>query len=265
MTNGQEAERSRIAHGLHDDTVQALVAISQSIELSRNWISEDQARAISMLQLARTQAVETVSNLRRLIANLRPPMLDELGLVPALRMLTEDQAAHIPVTLTVTGAERRIDAAQELALFRSAQEAIRNAQRYSQAEHIRVEVVYSPSELQLSVQDDGIGFALPESLDDLASDGHYGLLGIQERLEFLKGSARITSLPAKGTNIKLTISLDTSNQPTETVRDPVCGAIIEPEQAFGSNKYEGKRYYFCCPVCQGAFQKETELYLSSCA
>lgn len=117
LTDGQEAERARIAHELHDDTVQSLVAIAQSIELATTWLETDPARARMMLTMARTQAVENVENLRRLIADLRPPALEELGIVAALEMLADDtHKAHVEVQ--ITGNARRIDAAHELTLFR---------------------------------------------------------------------------------------------------------------------------------------------------
>lgn len=127
LTNGQEAERARIARELHDDTVQSLVAIAQSIDLTMNWIGKDPTQSISTLKFARTRAIETVDNLRRMIGNLRPPALEELGLVTALKMLAKD-VSDISVNIKTEGIERRLAEAQELTLFRSAQEAIRNVQ-----------------------------------------------------------------------------------------------------------------------------------------
>lgn len=261
LTNGQEAERARIARDLHDDTVQTLVAIAQSIDLATNWIDTDQPRAVATLKLAREQAVETVDNLRRMIGNLRPPALEELGLVAALKMLAKD-VSGLSIDISIEGIERRLAEAQELTLFRSVQEAIRNAQKYSHAERITVEVHYQPTEVILSVRDDGSGFRMPERLETLAAEGHYGLMGIYERVHSLDGTLRVTSTPGRGTEITMTLPVASTSQPTEVVRDPVCGALIHPQQAYGSTVYQGERYYFCCPVCQGAFQRNPETYLA---
>ncbi len=260
LIDGQEAERARLAHELHDDTVQSLIAIAQSINLATGWIEKDPARAVGMLNAARTQAVESVDSLRGLIANLRPPALEELGLVPALQMLAENEQG-VMLTVTTMGKERRVPEAHELTLFRSAQEAVRNAVRHGQAKHIVIEIHYQPNEIRLVTRDDGKGFNLPKRLDSLADGGHYGLLGMYERVQQLRGSVRISSQRGQGTQIDVLLPLDGRNQPNEAVHDPVCGAIIYPQQAFGSVMYENQRYYFCCPVCQGAFQSNPETYL----
>lgn len=226
---------ARIAHELHDDTVQSLVAIAQSLDLASNWIQRDPEHAAGMLKMAPTQAVETVEGLRRLIADLLPPALEELGLIPALQMLAENED-EIAVTVKATGKERRLYGPRELTLFRSVQEAIRNAQRHGEAKNITVEVDYHPQ---------------------------YGLLGMHERVHHLNGDIHVSSKPGQGTELIVMLPLDTIDQPTEAVRDPVCAAIIQPQQAYGSVQYKDQRYYFCCPVCQGAFQSDAEMYLVS--
>ncbi len=262
LTDGQEAERARIAHELHDETVQSLVAIAQSIDLASSWIQKDPERAAGMLKMARTQAVETVESLRRLIADLRPPALEELGLIPALQMLVENEV-DMDVSVKVVGKERRLDEERELTLFRVAQEAVRNAQRHSHAKNISITADYQLNEIRLMVIDDGIGFQVPDCVDCMAKQGHFGLVGIHERVEHLDGTVRISSRPERGTELSVTLPLSSASQPTETVRDPVCGALIAPQQAYGSVELQGQRYYFCCPVCQGAFQRTPETYLIS--
>jgi signal transduction histidine kinase/YHS domain-containing protein len=262
LTNGQEAERARIARELHDDTVQSLIAIAQSIDLATTWIEREPQRALSTLKMARTNTVETVDNVRRMIANLRPPALEELGLVPALKMLADDIDDFV-VDIKVEGLERRLEEAQELTLFRSAQEAIRNAQKHSQAGHITVTVRYQPTEVTLDIIDNGIGFSKPEKLETLAEAGHYGMVGIAERVRSLDGTLNIKSAPKQGVHLHIALPVSSSFQPTETVRDPVCSANIQPQQAYGSVVYEGERYYFCCPVCQGAFQRNPETYIAA--
>jgi signal transduction histidine kinase/YHS domain-containing protein len=260
LTAGQEAERARIARELHDDTVQSLIAIAQSIELAGKWIEEQPARASDMLRLARAQAVESVDNLRRLIGDLRPPALEELGLVPALRILARDTNA-IEVEVVISGKERRLDETRALALFRGAQEGVHNAGKHSGAERVRVEVAYAQDEVVLTVSDQGAGFVVPQPVSALVEGGRYGLTGMVERVESLGGQVSIRSAPGQGTIVTITLPVQPSAQPAATVRDPVCRADIQPDQAYASVIYEGETYYFCCPVCQGAFQRSPQTYL----
>jgi signal transduction histidine kinase/YHS domain-containing protein len=258
LTEGQEAERLRIARELHDDTIQSLIAISQSVDMAKTWIQSKPAQATQMLSSAREQAVETVSNLRGLIEDLRPPALEELGLAAALEMQSEK--CDFPVKLTIEGHPRRLNEAQELALFRCAQEALSNARRHSQAKEALLRLSYYPQTVQMAISDNGKGFTVPGQLTDLADGGHYGLMGVQERVKQLDGTLEIRSALSKGTYIRVEIPSEPIPQPEDAVRDPVCSAVIQPQQAYASSLHDGERYYFCCPICQGAFQKEPERY-----
>jgi signal transduction histidine kinase/YHS domain-containing protein len=258
LTEGQEAERARIAQELHDETIQALIGIGQGIDLAAHWIDSEPQRGMAMLKAARGQVTDTVDNLRRLIGDLRPPALDELGLAAALRML-----ASPTIRIEIEGAERRLEPQVELALFRIAQEALRNAERHSRADQIEVRLVYQPDAVRLLAHDNGVGFALPHDLESLAERGHYGLLGVRERAAQVKGTATIRSAPGHGTTVEVDVPFAAQAQPGDVVRDPVCSALIQPQRAYGSAEHEGQRYYFCCPVCLGAFKKHPEVYLAS--
>lgn len=260
LANGQEAERARIARDLHDQTVQSLVAIGQSIEMAQKWIETDPVRATKLLQAARAHSLETISELRDLIGDLRPPALDELGLVAALE-LQADRYASLPVTIKVEGNEHRLPEAQELALFRSVQEALINACRHSRATRVDIQVVYEAAGVRLRITDNGTGFTPPKHFDDLIANEHFGLLGIHERIQQLNGKVQIVSEKSVGTTVDIYLPSDNNHQPENTVRDPVCSAVIQPKQAYGSTVFEGQTYYFCCPVCQGAFQLEPRTYL----
>jgi YHS domain-containing protein len=85
---------------------------------------------------------------------------------------------------------------------------------------------------------------------------------MQERVANLNGTLAIVSEPGQGTEIRVDVPLQQIEQPATSVRDPVCGAIIEPDKAYGSVEHDGQRYYFCCPVCQGAFRQNPNLYLA---
>ncbi|MGB7340254.1 MAG: histidine kinase [Phototrophicaceae bacterium] len=260
LTEGQEAERLRIARELHDDTIQSLIAISQGIDMARNWVTSMPNQATQMLTTAREQAVDTVTNLRGLIEDLRPPALEELGLIAALEMQTEK--CHLPVRMKIEGQPRRLDEQQELTLFRCAQEALNNARKHSQAHLINLSLDYQAQGVQMVIADNGKGFKSPTYLTDLADNGHYGLMGMQERVHQLGGKLEIRSTHQQGTRISLYIPSEPAPQPENTVHDPVCSAHIQPQQAYASIRYEGASYYFCCPICQGAFQKEPDRYIN---
>jgi signal transduction histidine kinase/YHS domain-containing protein len=261
LADGQENERKRVARELHDDAVQSTIAITQGIDMAKNWLKTDPDRAIQMLQLVREQGVEIVNSLRNLIGDLRPPALEELGLIPALAMqITMMPSAKIK--LSTHGEARRLEEAQELTLFRATQEALRNITRHTQAKHIHVDVDYQSQGVSLQIQDDGCGFNPPQQLGDLAFQHHYGLLGVQERVISLDGRFKIDSQIGKGTTLHIYLPTVAHNQPGDRVCDPVCSALIEPHQAYASVLYEDETHYFCCPVCQGAFQKDPVLYLN---
>jgi len=257
----QENERKRIARELHDDAVQATIAVTQSIDMAKNWVKTDPDRAIQMLQLVREQAVEIVTHLRNLIGNLRPPALEELGLIPALQMQFNLIQA-IPITFKTHGEPRRLEELQELALFRAVQEALRNAIRHSHAKQITVNLYYDIHDVSLSVQDDGNGFDVPPTLGELALQHHFGLLGIQERAKSLGGRIRVDSQLGKGTEVHICLSTTSNALTNSWVYDPVCNAYLDPTQAYGHILYHQQTYYFCCPVCQGAFQNAPQLYLN---
>ncbi|MEQ8676141.1 MAG: histidine kinase [Aggregatilineales bacterium] len=256
---GQETERARVARELHDDTVQSLIAIAQSIDLTRAWISTQPEQAITLLDASRKQTIDAVDGLRNLIADLRPPALDELGLIPALYLLAE-KTQSVDVQVAVNGRVNRMDEGYELALFRVAQEAIHNAERHGAAKQVKISVDCIDSGVKLTVQDDGRGFTVPDDLTELATEKHFGLLGIYERITHLDGQFSIKS-GATGTTIDVFLPKNGATQPAQTVRDPVCSALIEPHAAYGHTEFQGETYYFCCPVCQGAFQKNPDLYL----
>ena len=262
LAAGQEAERKRIAQELHDDTIQSLVAITQGIDLARGWVQSDKQRASSMLQTTRANMVEIITRIRDLIGGLRPPALEELGLVPALKM----EVANLPdseVELQVMGDIRRLDEGRELILFRVAQEALRNISKHADAKHVNITLAYLRESINLAIGDNGCGFYPPANLGDLAFMNHYGLLGIQERVMSLNGQLEIESNVGQGTQIRISLPTDSEGQPDQFVRDPVCSALIEPHRAYSYITSNGVTYYFCCPVCQGAFQKQPNSYLTN--
>ncbi|MBZ0289182.1 MAG: sensor histidine kinase [Anaerolineae bacterium] len=198
LTESQENERKRLAREIHDDTIQSLVLVAHHIERA----GQDSPATTEHLERARRQVIRTIDNLRQMIAGLRPTILDELGLAVAIEALCEQ---HPALEFSVQGDVYGIDHAQELALFRAAQEAIRNAERHARAKRISATLIYSARGVTLEVCDDGIGFLMPQHLQEFAVRGHFGLIGIRERILHLGGQINLISELAGGTRVTVTV------------------------------------------------------------
>ncbi len=203
VTQGQEAERARLARELHDGPVQELIALSQMAEMAQRLIERgegEQARAL--LEKMRQAELETIDAVRRLIGALRPAYLEDLGFVPALEALVQqaDRQSEAQIRLICEGGYR-LAPEIELAVYRVVQEALHNALQHAHAQHIVVQVRYGEDGVTLTVTDDGVGFILPPRPDLLTREGHFGLMGMQERISRLGGSLRIETAPGQGTRL----------------------------------------------------------------
>ena len=206
-TRAQEEERKRIARELHDDAAQDLVALSRQIENFASASGRLSRRQVELLEELRGQVDKILEGVRRFSQDLRPSILDDLGLLPALEWLTSDVSEHfgIEVGMAVVGAERRFSTEVELALFRIAQEALRNVWRHSGALRARVTVEFADGKTALTVTDDGRGFVVPQRPDDMAKAGKLGLGGMQERARLIGGTLTLRSRPRKGTTVTVEV------------------------------------------------------------
>lgn len=205
ITSAQEEERTRLARELHDDTIQAVVALKQRVQLAQRSI-KDQAGKESLRELE-SLAEQTVQNLRRLTRALRPIYLEDLGLVTALDMLAREtgQNTGLQVNFQKTGQEHRLPREVELSLYRIAQEALTNVVKHSDATNADLMIGFGQQDIVLQVIDNGIGFDIPKSPTDLAPNGHFGLLGIHERVDLIGARLELESAKDKGT--RLTVRL----------------------------------------------------------
>ena len=204
VTQGQEAERARLAQELHDGPVQDLIALGQRAEMARRLVGRGETeRAQALLEEIRQAGLGTVEELRRIIGALRPVYLEDLGFLPALEMLVREMAgrATAQIRLERQGAVRRCTPEVELAAYRIAQEALSNAVQHARAQHVVVAVRCDPKDLILSIIDDGVGFTLPPRPDVLTQAGHFGLVGMQERATRLGGVLQVDTAPGQGTRI----------------------------------------------------------------
>jgi len=204
VTRGQEAERARLARELHDGPVQELIALGQMAEMTQRLIERGETeRARSLLEEMRQAELKTVEELRRLTGALRPAYLEDLGFVPALEALVQqaDRQSEARIRLERGEGIHRLAPEVELAAYRIAQEALHNALQHAQARDIVVRVRCDEGGITLTVADDGVGFILPPRPDLLTRKGHFGLVGMQERVSRLGGTLRIDTAPGKGTRI----------------------------------------------------------------
>lgn len=207
ITKGQEDERLRLAHDLHDDTIQSLIALKQRVQLAKMNLSRD-ASPKALIELE-ALAEQTIENLRRTTRALRPIYLEDLGLLAALEMLASEtgQSAHIKVDFHHTGTERRLPADVELALYRMAQESLNNMARHAQATYASVQIEFKPQSITLQITDNGAGFVVPKSPAAFVSGGHFGLIGLYERAQLIGAQLDITSTTGKGTEVEIYLSL----------------------------------------------------------
>lgn len=255
LTDAQEAERERVARELHDDTVQRLIALGQAVERAQRAIARnDTDRAAEHLATLRSEITATVQALRTIIGDLRPPALEDLGLVPAIELFIQRSQNAPEVTINVEGMERRLDPSSEIALFRIVQEAWSNIQRHAQAQNVTINLRYGRDALDVEIADDGRGFVPPRS--DAPEPGKFGLRGMQERATLVGGTLEIESAPEQGTRIRIRMPY-----PGVAGRDPICNMVVGPDAL--SAEYNGQIYRFCSHACCDLFLGEPERYVNT--
>lgn len=206
ITAAQEEERMRLARELHDDTIQAVIALKQRVQLAQKSVKDQNGR--QSLKELETLAEQTIENLRRLTRALRPIYLEDLGLVTALDMLAREtsQANHLEVDFQQSGQEHRMSREVELALYRIAQEALNNVVHHAKAQHAALHIGFD-KEIKLEVTDDGIGFSVPKSPTDFAPSGHFGLLGMGERADLIGARLEVQSEAGRGTRLSVRLAV----------------------------------------------------------
>jgi len=208
ITKAQEEERKRIAREIHDESIQSLATLALGIDAiarEKERLPED---VIGHLKGLRTEANSILDGLRRFSHELRPGDIDHVGLVPALEFLTDElnKENRVKANLEVAGSERRLIPDTELALFRIAQEALRNVKRHSRATRVTIRLKFIRGRVRLTVSDDGRGFEPPDTLSDFAVESKLGLVGIQERTRLLRGKLLVRSWVGRGTMVVVEVA-----------------------------------------------------------
>lgn len=204
----QEEERKRLARELHDGIAQTIANVVLRAEIAERMMEKNQTNGMeSEIAALKKQARSGMEEIRKIIFNLRPMALDDLGLVPLLRKFAQDfeEKEKIHTDFEVIGKEYRLPSAMEAAIYRLVQEAFSNVQKHADATHVGLELTFQSQMVKLVIQDNGKGFVL-DTLQDKISDGsHFGLLGMKERVELLEGRLEIDSRPKEGTKVTMLI------------------------------------------------------------
>ncbi len=195
----RETEKQSVAHELHDVVLQKAVDIAHEIDDVLEEVPDEVSR--TRLKKLRTDVEDMMEQTRQVVRDLRPPMLDEIGLVGSLKELTDSRAEQgIELTLSVRGEERRLPDLMEAALFRIAEEALNNIRRHSQATRIEIVVEFAAEEVRLRLSDNGVGFVLP-TYRELVGKSKFGIVDMSERARLAGGNFRIESAVGRGTVI----------------------------------------------------------------
>jgi len=210
VLQAQEEERKRISRELHDDAGQSLLLLIHRLDaLASDPESKLSKQSKEKITRLHGLAVKILDGLRHYAQELRPAILDHMGLVAALGWMAEnlDRERRTKVVVEVRGTECELSPEAKLVLFRIAQEALNNVKKHSGATRAVVKLEYEPQKIILTVTDNGKGFELPERLSDLASIGKLGLTGMEERARLLGGTLQVQSKLGQGTTITAELPL----------------------------------------------------------
>jgi len=205
----QEEERKRVAREIHDGPAQAMANVVLRAEFCEKLLINNREQVVEELRGLKIAVKQSLQEIRRIIFNLRPMTLDDLGLVPTIkRYLTElKDREGFEVKLEVRGEEKRLANTYEVALFRLIQESLNNARKYAQAKQVSVAITTTETSIVVKVCDDGKGFDLQKILSEVAGKVSFGVLSMKERVELLNGKITIDTAVGAGTRITAELPL----------------------------------------------------------
>ena len=210
MVKVQEDERRRIAHELHDQLGQDMTALKLDLELLRDDLSPEHAHFSARLTEDIAMASHMLKEIQTLSLNLRPAILDDLGLMPALHWYLDQYAKRTGLTVDIIGLaedSNRMPEEVETIAFRCVQEILTNIARHANAQHVHIALDTIDGQLRISASDDGVGFSTSEILGPNALYTSMGISGMQERASLLGGHVEITSVPGAGTEAIVNLPL----------------------------------------------------------
>ncbi|PWH16391.1 MAG: histidine kinase [Ardenticatenia bacterium] len=205
IINAQEAERLLLARRMHDGPAQALTNLILQAEICERLFDRDPVHAREELTNLKESVQQTFEKVRSFIFDLRPMMLDDLGLNPTIKRYVQDFEAKsgIVCQLSLTGKEQRLPNYIEITVFRALQALLSNVQRHSHATRVDITLNLDAQALTLRVEDDGVGFNLDEVMSAARQRKTLGLITLIEQIELLGGTITIDSAPGRGTHVRL--------------------------------------------------------------
>jgi signal transduction histidine kinase len=214
VVSAQEKERQRIARELHDGAGQLLIALGLGFAAAANSVQTKPALAQKQLTTLKEMVNQALKDLRDLIADLRPSVLDDLGLIPALQGLVkifeermQDSSQPLHVSMQTHGTVIRLQPDIETIAFRIIQEALTNVTKHARATSVHIQLTFKEPCLNLIITDDGSGFETEKYLHQKATTPAWGLLGMQERVALVGGEFQIQSQVGRGTTIDVCLPL----------------------------------------------------------
>lgn len=207
IISAQEEERKRISRELHDESIQPLFSVLTDIETMRGKGKRLSKDAIKQLENLKLKIDSTMRKLRRFSHELRPDLLDRFGLIPAVELLVEElnEVTAIDCCLERPSQECKLSPETTLVLFRIIQESLRNIEKHSQASEAKVIIDFTDAKVKATIIDNGIGFKVPQMLNNLARKRKLGLLGMYDRARLVNGDFCLESRPGVGTKISIEI------------------------------------------------------------
>lgn len=207
----QEDERRRVAREIHDGPAQDLANVVLKAEICEKMFVQGRGKE-TMVELAELKDMikESLNDVRRIIYNLRPMTLDDLGLIPTVKKFIDEFKSQtgIRAELTVLGKQKRLDQSVEVALFRTIQEALNNCKKHAEATRVSVKIEFLSNAINVVIDDNGKGFEPQIVRTKMIQNDHFGLLGMEERIVLLGGTWNLQSAPGQGTRIIARIPLD---------------------------------------------------------
>lgn len=210
LISAHEDERFRISRELHDEVSQSLTGLMMRLNAAEEVVPQDLEQARATLAAVRGVAEQTLEEVRKIIFALRPTLLDDLGLIPAVRHYAKNllEPAGVQVRLSASGfGQRRLPRPVETTVFRVAQEAVTNVARHAQARLATITLELTDGTVRLTVTDDGVGFD-PEATRADPARRRLGIVGMEERVALLGGRLRISSRPGEGTTVQVELPVD---------------------------------------------------------
>jgi len=203
----EEAVRQGLVRKMHDSVASSISNFILQAEICQRFFDVNPDRARTELNALKSSAGTTFSNVKDFIFDLRPMMLDDLGVIPTLRRYAESfqEKNGVPVPITVTGVERRLESHIEVTVFRNVQELLQNAMSHAQASQIQIQVDMGQDQVTAVVEDNGSGFNVDDTLN--GNNKTIGLATLRERTEMLGGELNIHSSIGQGTRVEFSIPI----------------------------------------------------------